>query len=193
MALSKEECRDSELCHCWHCGLDNSLLWGGPVHCTMFSSIPGLSLDASCTPFLEYKTCFNIARCSPGVEITASDCRMRLCWSCPILCNSMDCGPPGSSVRGILQARLLEWAGFSSSRGSSWPRDQTHSSCNSCIAGDSLPLSRLDPQWVRKAGISAPQQAPLEEQEMEGGQNSQDVLTGSSPHLEAASAAPSEL
>ena len=137
MALRKQECRDSELCHCLHCGLDNSLLWGGPVHCGMFSRIPGLSsLDASCTPFLEYKKWFNIARCSPGVEITASDCRMRLCaQTCPILCNSMDCSPPGSSVHGILQARLLEWVGFSSSRGSSWPRDQTRSSCDSCVAG----------------------------------------------------------
>ena len=29
--------------------------------------------------------------------------------SCPTLCNAMDCGPPGSSVPGILQARILEW------------------------------------------------------------------------------------
>ena len=28
---------------------------------------------------------------------------------CPTLCNSMDCVPPGSSVHGILQARILEW------------------------------------------------------------------------------------
>ena len=39
----------------------------------------------------------------------------------------MDCGPPGSSVRGISQARLLEWVSFS--RGSSQSRDQTHISC----------------------------------------------------------------
>ena len=41
----------------------------------------------------------------------------------------MDCSPPGSSVRGILQARILEWVAISSSRGSSRPRDQTHISC----------------------------------------------------------------
>ena len=45
--------------------------------------------------------------------------------SCPILCNPMDCSPPGSSVHGILQARILEWVALSFSRGSSWPRDQT--------------------------------------------------------------------
>ena len=53
--------------------------------------------------------------------------------SCPTLCNSMDCGPPGSSVHEIFQARILEWVAISSSRGSSRPRDQTHISCISCI------------------------------------------------------------
>ena len=37
----------------------------------------------------------------------------------------MDCSPPGFSVHGILQARILEWVAISFSRGSSWPRDLT--------------------------------------------------------------------
>ena len=41
------------------------------------------------------------------------------------LCNPMDCSPPGCSVHGILQARILEWVAISFSRGSSWPRDWT--------------------------------------------------------------------
>ena len=41
------------------------------------------------------------------------------------LCNPMDCSPPGSSVHGILQARVLEWVAISFSRGSSQPRDRT--------------------------------------------------------------------
>ena len=41
----------------------------------------------------------------------------------------MDCSPPGSSVHGIFQARTLEWAAISSSRGSSQPSDQTRVSC----------------------------------------------------------------
>ena len=49
--------------------------------------------------------------------------------SCPTLCNPMDCSPPGSTVHGILQARLPEWVVISSSRASSQPRDQTHISC----------------------------------------------------------------
>ena len=49
--------------------------------------------------------------------------------SCPVLCNPMECSPPGSSVHGILQARILEWVATSFSRGSSLPRDRTQVSC----------------------------------------------------------------
>ena len=45
--------------------------------------------------------------------------------SCPILCNPMDCSPPGSFIHGILPARVLEWVAISFSRGCSWPRDRT--------------------------------------------------------------------
>ena len=38
-------------------------------------------------------------------------------------CDLMDCSPPGSSVYGIFQARILEWVAISFSRGSSQPRD----------------------------------------------------------------------
>ena len=41
--------------------------------------------------------------------------------SSPTLCNPMDCSPPGSSVHGISQARILEWVAVPSSRGSSHP------------------------------------------------------------------------
>ena len=41
---------------------------------------------------------------------------------CLILCDAMDWRPPGSSVRGILQARILEWVAISSHRGTSLPR-----------------------------------------------------------------------
>ena len=41
---------------------------------------------------------------------------------CPTICNPMDCSLPGSSVHGILQARILEWIAISFSRGSLQPR-----------------------------------------------------------------------
>ena len=45
--------------------------------------------------------------------------------SCLTLSDPMDCSQPGSSVHGILQARILEWVAMASSRGSSHSRDQT--------------------------------------------------------------------
>ena len=61
--------------------------------------------------------------------------RVKLLQSCLTPCNPMNCSLPGSSVHGILQVRTLEWAAMLSAIGSSWPRDRTCSSCNSCIAG----------------------------------------------------------
>ena len=49
-----------------------------------------------------------------------------------LFANAMDCSLPGSSVHGILQARVLEWISIPFPRGSSWPRDWTWFSC---IAG----------------------------------------------------------
>ena len=44
---------------------------------------------------------------------------------CLTLCETMGCTPPGSSVHGILQARILEWTAMTSSRESFQPRDRT--------------------------------------------------------------------
>ena len=60
-------------------------------------------------------------------------CKIELCspqiksdsMSCLILCDPMDCSPPGSSVHGILQARILEWVAISFFRGSSQSRNWT--------------------------------------------------------------------
>ena len=61
-----------------------------------------------------------------------------LCFPSPPKCLSLngvqlsdpkDCSPPGSSVHGTHQARILEWVAIPFSRGSSWPRDQIQVSC----------------------------------------------------------------
>ena len=57
--------------------------------------------------------------------------------SCSALWEPMDCSPPGSSVHGIFQAKILEWVAISFSRGSSRPRDQTQVSY---IAGRSFTI-----------------------------------------------------
>ena len=64
---------------------------------------------------------------NPGICVCALPCLT--------LCNPIDCSPPGSSVHGIFQARILEWVAISSSRRSSQPRDQTLISYVPCIAG----------------------------------------------------------
>ena len=57
---------------------------------------------------------------------------------CLILCDPMDCSPPGSSVHGISQARILEWVAISSSMGSSQPRDWTYRPASPALQADSF-------------------------------------------------------
>ena len=64
-------------------------------------------------------------RCSGLLCVCVCVCVCMSTQSCPTLCDPMDFSPPGSSVHGVLQARILEWVAISFSRGSSQPRDQT--------------------------------------------------------------------
>ena len=76
---------------------------------------------------------------SPGNCYSPSRSPFRACMrakslqSCLTLCDPVDYSPPGSSIQGILQARMLEWVAISFSRGSSLLRDQTQISYTSCI------------------------------------------------------------
>ena len=58
------------------------------------------------------------ARFSPTLKVLVT----RLCLT---VCDPMECSPPGSSVHGILQAKILEWVAIPFSRGSCWVRGQT--------------------------------------------------------------------
>ena len=69
----------------------------------------------------------------------------KLVQSCLTLCDPMDYSPPGSSVHGVLQARLLEWVAMPSSRGYSQPRDQTQVSMSPALAGGFFTTSAT---WV---------------------------------------------
>ena len=71
-------------------------------------------------------------KCKEGSHWLSMKVKMLVAQSCPTLCNPKDRSPPGSSVHGILQARVLECVAIPFSRGSSWPRDWTQVSC---IAG----------------------------------------------------------
>ena len=58
---------------------------------------------------------------------------MHACSHVQLFVSPMDCSPPGSSVHGISQARILEWVAISFSTASSQPWDRTHISSISCI------------------------------------------------------------
>ena len=83
---------------------------------------------------------------------------------CLTLCDPMDCSPPGSSVHGILQARILDWGAISISRGSSPPKDRTHVSYVSCIGTGRqvlyyqchLDSTQLVPLLSTHSGLSKP-------------------------------------
>ena len=57
--------------------------------------------------------------------LSLRSCCCLVAKSCLTLCNPTNYSPPGSSVCGILRARILEWVAISSSRGSSQPRNGT--------------------------------------------------------------------
>ena len=67
-------------------------------------------------------------------------CDPQVAQSRPTLCDSGDCSPPGSSVHGMLQARILEWVAMPSSRGASRPRDKLMSLMSPALQADSFPL-----------------------------------------------------
>ena len=64
--------------------------------------------------------------------------------SCPTLYDTMDCSPPGSSVRGIHQARILQWVAIPFYGGSSRLRDQTQVSCT---------IGRFFTVWARREAL----------------------------------------
>ena len=95
---------------------------------------------------------------SPGMLLISTDawapahtiCKhAKLLHSCLTLCNPMDCSPPGSSVHGILQARILEWVASSFSRGASWPRDRNCVSYVSCSYFSVLIWTSLEAQTAK--------------------------------------------
>ena len=82
-------------------------------------------------PAIKFLVCLHIYKWGQNLKVLS----VRKMVSFRILCGPMDCSPPGFSVLGILQARILEWVPISSFRGFSWPRDQACVSFGSCIAG----------------------------------------------------------
>ena len=91
-----------------------------------------VSLPCSALPFsVQFPVCLLLLLLGSIVLVGAC----LVAQSCLTFCDFLDRSPPGSSVHGIFQARIVEWFAISFHRGSSQPRDQTRVSCVSCIAG----------------------------------------------------------
>ena len=82
------------------------------------------------TIYCQTKILFNYSLYSPHCTLHTSVCSVT--QSCLTLCDPVEYSPPGFSVHGIFQARILEWVAISFSRGSSWPRDWTRISWVAC-------------------------------------------------------------
>ena len=96
-----------------------------------------LSLDTTATSYVNshFRPSASQFRCK-GTESQSFKVLQQITTQfCTTLCDPMDYSPPGSSVCGIFQARILEWVAIPFFRGSSWPRDRTWS------PADSLPRS----------------------------------------------------
>ena len=100
---------------------------------TLNSSHQGDLINFLLTPPLSQVLCSQASLPNPDACVCV--CMRVQAQSYPTLCDSMNCGPPSSSVHGILHARMLEWVAISFCMGSSQPRDRTHISCVSCIGG----------------------------------------------------------
>ena len=98
-------------------------------HLLMNTSYFHLSDTVNNAAILTYKNLFQSLLLS--FLLSTHACMLSL-QSCLTLSDPMDCSLPGCSVHGILQARILEWAAMSSSRGSFPPRDQTQVSRHCC-------------------------------------------------------------
>ena len=86
-----------------------------------------ISVQSSSFGYLDHcrRNLHNTAYSCCPLLIPYSLCYAKLLQLCLILWGTMDCSLPDSSGRGISQTRILKWVAISSSRESSWPRDQT--------------------------------------------------------------------
>ena len=96
----------------------------------LYDTLPWLTLSAGvCANSFPLSQWCHPTISSSVTLLMLKESEREVAQSCPTLCDPMDCSLPGLSVRGIFQARVLEWAAVSFSRGSSQPRDRTQVSC----------------------------------------------------------------
>ena len=100
---------------------------GGVVRCGEEVAFCNLQIKPHCFCRLVFLGC-DLHKCFSLLTAPFSgysESEVKVAQSCLTLCDPMNCSLPGSSVHGILQARIVEWVAMPFSRGFSWPRDQT--------------------------------------------------------------------
>ena len=113
-------------CYCWVECLNSA-------HACQHASIPAWPLSHVCInclalqalDFAILKIYYASNYINSLFAVTVVKVKMSVAQLFLTLCDPVDCSPPGSSVHGILQARILEWVAIPFSRGSSWPRNRT--------------------------------------------------------------------
>ena len=130
--LKKKSCISVTKCpQWWGPGDPKEALWTSSITCELVRNAdagptPQICLIRTCiftSAPVTCLTCSSLKKLCHGTFLGPT-CWAKLLQSCPTLCHSTDYSPPGSSVHGVLQARMLEWVAMPSSRASSRPRDQ---------------------------------------------------------------------
>ena len=96
----------------------------------------------------------------PTLKVKFWKLKVLVSLSCPALCDPVDRSPPGSSVHGILQAKILEWVVIPFSSGSSWPRDGTHVLSSSIQLSCSVMSDSFWPHGLQHARPPCPSPTP---------------------------------
>ena len=134
-------------------------------------SLPPFVCVCLCVSNLSCPTLCDPMDCSPPGPSVHGILQTRLLSnsSCPTLCDRMDCSPPGSSVHEILQARILEWVANPFSRGPSRHRDWTPVSCIGRRILYNYVTCELQLGWVTGSESQIPQFAPIKWGEKDAG------------------------
>ena len=99
-----------------------------PVTLTDFFTL-SLAYFETCCDWEAFSTRTNVMGHDPPWHPASSTCVCLVAQSYLALCDPLDYSPPGSSVHGIFQARMLEWVAISCAGRSYWPRNWTRISC----------------------------------------------------------------
>ena len=125
--LAKRNIRYFGICLFISWGLGENFYFGlDRSHCFGKNRKPGMSKKEIIICWKDTRLVHEIQRSTKGLSFRKAS--VLVAQSCLTLCDPI-CSLPGSSVHGILQARILEWVAIPFSRGSSWPRDWTWASC----------------------------------------------------------------